>query len=100
MELSININGIAPVIMHCGQTADPLNHFAKAMKKCSGKRNKTQYRFRRRTASQSGLRQRASAANEKRRHEVGVSLLDVSGAGIQVSSSSFQLRFTCSLQLR
>jgi len=41
MELTIKINGIAPIIMHSGQTADPLNPFAKAMKKCSGKRGKT-----------------------------------------------------------
>jgi hypothetical protein len=41
MEISIAISGLSPVIMHCGQTADPLNPFAKAMKKCSGKRSKT-----------------------------------------------------------
>lgn len=35
------ISGIGPMLMHCGQTADPLNQFSKAMKKQSGKRNKT-----------------------------------------------------------
>lgn len=38
---SFTINGIGPMLMHCGQTADPLNQFAKAMKKQSAKRNKT-----------------------------------------------------------
>jgi hypothetical protein len=61
--------------------------------------NQTQYRFRRRTASQIDAQNAALVSNEKRRHEVGVSLLDVPGSGDQVSSS-FQLRFTCSLQLR
>lgn len=31
----------APLIMHNGQTADPLNRFSKAIKKISSKRNKT-----------------------------------------------------------
>lgn len=35
------INGIGPMLMHNGQTADPLNKFAKALKRLSGKRNKT-----------------------------------------------------------
>jgi len=35
------INGIGPMLMHCGQTADPLNNFARAMKKQTGKRGKT-----------------------------------------------------------
>ncbi len=35
------ISGITPILMHCGQTADPLNQFARAMKKLSGKRSKT-----------------------------------------------------------
>jgi len=38
---TFTINGIGPMLMHCGQTADPLNQFAKAMKKQSSKRNKT-----------------------------------------------------------
>lgn len=35
------ITGISPMLMHCGQTADPLNCFSKAMKAQSGKRGKT-----------------------------------------------------------
>jgi hypothetical protein len=38
---AFTINGIGPMLMHNGQTADTLNQFAKAMKKLSGKRNKT-----------------------------------------------------------
>jgi len=41
MEMKINLRGISPIIMHCGQTADPLNQFSRAMKKLSAKRNKT-----------------------------------------------------------
>jgi hypothetical protein len=33
--------GLAPMILHNGQTRDPLNAFSKALKKVSGKRNKT-----------------------------------------------------------
>lgn len=36
------IIGLAPLIMHNGQTADPLNRYAKAMKEVSGKRKKTE----------------------------------------------------------
>jgi hypothetical protein len=36
-----SIAGLTPLLMHCGQTADPLNQFARAMKRVSGKRNKT-----------------------------------------------------------
>jgi hypothetical protein len=46
--------------------------------------NQTQYRFRRRTASQFGVQNAVLAGNEKRRHEVGVWLLDVAGAAGQV----------------
>lgn len=35
------ITGITPILMHSGQTADPLNQFARAMKKLSSKRSKT-----------------------------------------------------------
>ena len=35
------IQGISPLMPKNGQTADPLNAFAQAMKKVSGKRNKT-----------------------------------------------------------
>lgn len=40
--LNTRIVGVAPFIMHNGQTADPLNKFAKAMKEISGKRKKTE----------------------------------------------------------
>lgn len=42
MSHSFTINGIGPILMHCGQTADPLNQFARAMKAQSSKRNKTE----------------------------------------------------------
>jgi len=35
------ITGEAPLIVHNGQTRNPLNNFAKSLKKVSGKRNKT-----------------------------------------------------------
>jgi hypothetical protein len=38
---TFTITGIGPMLMHCGQTADPLNQFARAMKAQSAKRNKT-----------------------------------------------------------
>lgn len=38
---AFTITGIDRMLMHCGQTADPINQFAKAMKKQSSKRNKT-----------------------------------------------------------
>jgi hypothetical protein len=41
-SLKFKITGVAPLIMHCGQTADPLNRFAKAMKRISGKKDKTE----------------------------------------------------------
>jgi len=40
-ELEIKIRGIAPLLMHNGQTKDPMNEFSKAIKKVSSKRNKT-----------------------------------------------------------
>lgn len=40
--LNVEIVGIAPLLMHNGQTADPLNKYAKAMKEISGKRKKTE----------------------------------------------------------
>jgi hypothetical protein len=40
--LKARIVGIAPLIMHSGQTADPLNRYAKAIKEISGKRKKTE----------------------------------------------------------
>jgi hypothetical protein len=36
------VQGISPLMPKNGQTADPLNPFAQAMKKISGKRNKTE----------------------------------------------------------
>lgn len=39
--VTFEIRGLTPILMHCGQTADPLNPFAKAMKQLSKKRQKT-----------------------------------------------------------
>ena len=39
--IEFNIRGIAPLIMHNGQMADPLNRFSKQLKEISGKRKKT-----------------------------------------------------------
>jgi len=41
-KLSFKIRGIAPMLQHNGQTSDPLNQFAQAIKKVSGKRSKTE----------------------------------------------------------
>ena len=41
-EISIEIRGVAPLIMHNGQTCDPLNRFAKEMKQITAKRKKTE----------------------------------------------------------
>ncbi len=41
MKLTVHIKGIRPLILHNGQTSDPLNPFAKMIKKVAGKRNKT-----------------------------------------------------------
>jgi hypothetical protein len=40
--LSLTIVGTAPLVMHNGQTADPLNKYAKMLKAISGKRKKTE----------------------------------------------------------
>lgn len=40
-ELMFNVRGEAPLLMHNGQTSDPLNEFSKRMKQLSGKRVKT-----------------------------------------------------------
>ena len=40
-DLKFNCIGISPLIMHNGQTADPLNKFARELKQLSGKRKKT-----------------------------------------------------------
>ena len=39
--LSVTITGAAPLLMHNGQLADPLNPFARAIKSVSGRRKKT-----------------------------------------------------------
>lgn len=41
-EVKVSIRGIYPLLLHNGQTADPLNKFAKQMKEVSGKRKKTE----------------------------------------------------------
>lgn len=38
---SYTITGISPLLLHNGQAIDPLNHYAKEMRRCSKKRNKT-----------------------------------------------------------
>lgn len=40
-ELEVSIIGASPLLMHNGQTADPLNAFSKQLKAVSGKRKKT-----------------------------------------------------------
>ena len=44
-ELNVHIRGIAPTIMHNGQTADPANEFAQAMKELTSKRSKSKADF-------------------------------------------------------
>lgn len=39
--LRFQLQSVAPILLHNGQTADPLNPFAKAMKQISAKRSKT-----------------------------------------------------------
>jgi hypothetical protein len=39
--LTFQIQGVAPLLLHNGQTTDPLNHFTKALKKITAKRSKT-----------------------------------------------------------
>jgi hypothetical protein len=41
-KYSSRITGVAPLILHNGQLADPLNYFNKEMKRISGKRHKTE----------------------------------------------------------
>ena len=40
-KLKFRLKGIVPMLMHNGQTADPLNAFSKGIKKISSKRKKT-----------------------------------------------------------
>lgn len=44
-ELTYRLTSVAPLIVHNGQLADPLNQFSKQMKKISAKRNKTDADF-------------------------------------------------------
>jgi hypothetical protein len=44
-ELKIRFTGVTPLLPHNGQLADPLNEFARALKKVSGKRKKTDADF-------------------------------------------------------
>lgn len=39
---SYQLTGVAPLMMHCGQLADPLNRWTKALKAVTGKRMKTE----------------------------------------------------------
>lgn len=41
-SMQVVIRGISPLLMHNGQTADPLNKFSKQMKAITGKRKKTE----------------------------------------------------------
>jgi hypothetical protein len=45
-ELPFKITGVAPLIHHNGQTADPLNQHSKSIAEISGKRKKTDADFR------------------------------------------------------
>jgi hypothetical protein len=40
-QLSFTIRSVTPLLMHRGELADPLDHFAQEIAKISGKRNKT-----------------------------------------------------------
>jgi len=40
-ELTVNLSGLSPLLMHCGQMSDPLNDFTIRMKAISKLRNKT-----------------------------------------------------------
>ncbi len=39
--MEVTIEGVSPLLMHNGQTADPLNKFSKELKAVSSKRKKT-----------------------------------------------------------
>jgi hypothetical protein len=41
-KYACQITSVAPLILHNGQLADPLNYYAKEMKKIAGKRHKTE----------------------------------------------------------
>ena len=40
-SLTVQLQSVSPILLHNGQTADPLNKFSKAMKQISSKRSKT-----------------------------------------------------------
>ena len=40
-QLSVALKSEAPILLHNGQTSDPLNYYSKEIKKISSKRNKT-----------------------------------------------------------
>lgn len=44
-NLTVQLKGEAPLLMHSGQTADPLNRYSKAMRAISSKRGKTDADF-------------------------------------------------------
>lgn len=44
-KLTVKLTGVSPLLMHNGQTADPLNPYSKALKAISGKRGKTDADF-------------------------------------------------------
>ena len=43
--LRFRITGVSPLVMHCGQLADPTNRFVREIRKISGKRKKTEADF-------------------------------------------------------
>ena len=43
--LRVRIEGVSPLLLHNGQTADPLNKWAKALKEVSGVRKKTEEHY-------------------------------------------------------
>ena len=44
-SISLMIVGTSPLVMHNGQTADPLNKYAKMLREISAKRRKTEADF-------------------------------------------------------
>jgi hypothetical protein len=56
-KATFKIKGVSPLLMHNGQTADPMNYFAKEIKKISGKKAKVEadYREMSRLEFQAGL---------------------------------------------
>lgn len=40
-QMTFKVRGVAPLLMHNGRLSNPLNEYAKEMKRLSGKRNKT-----------------------------------------------------------